>query len=196
MAIVVVGGHSRNVGKTTVTAAVIRAFSGRSWTAIKISSHWHGENAAAEASNKESLFRILEEKDRHGPSDTSRFLAAGASRALWIQVRKDGLSAAMDIIHPVLFSNPCVIIEGNTILRFINPDLRIFVLRYDVEDFKDSAHEMLRQADAAVAMGPRSSSPWWEKAVSGSLSAIPLFTAEDPLVVPEEFIRWMEARLA
>ena len=36
--IVAVGGHSRNVGKTSVAAGLIYAFRKYSWTAIKISS--------------------------------------------------------------------------------------------------------------------------------------------------------------
>ena len=43
MAVIVVGGHSRNVGKTSVVAGLISAFSRYSWTAVKISWHRHAE---------------------------------------------------------------------------------------------------------------------------------------------------------
>ena len=34
--LVVVGGHSRNIGKTSVTAGLIRKLRDRRWTALKI----------------------------------------------------------------------------------------------------------------------------------------------------------------
>jgi Molybdopterin-guanine dinucleotide biosynthesis protein len=40
--IVVVGGQSRKVGKTTVVCEILRATPERGWIAIKISPHAHG----------------------------------------------------------------------------------------------------------------------------------------------------------
>ena len=42
MAIVVVGGHSRNVGKTSVVAGLIAAMPERAWLAVKITQYGHG----------------------------------------------------------------------------------------------------------------------------------------------------------
>ncbi len=194
MTIVVVGGHARNVGKTLVTTAVIRAFQRCTWTAVKIS-HWHGYDAAARESDEGRLFRIYEEQDIRGASDTSRFLAAGASRALWLQVGKNGLSAAGDFLTSILCSTPFVIIESNAILKLLDPDICIFVLRFDVGDFKDSAYELLKRADVAVAMGCLSSSPGWRKTVTEALRTVPLFAAEEPGIVPQGFVEWIKARL-
>ena len=41
MAIVVVGGQSRNVGKTSLVANLIKAVPERRWTAVKITQHEH-----------------------------------------------------------------------------------------------------------------------------------------------------------
>ena len=40
--LVVVGGHSRNIGKTSVVAGIIRKLRGRQWTAVKITQYGHG----------------------------------------------------------------------------------------------------------------------------------------------------------
>jgi len=40
--LVVVGGHSRNIGKTSVAAGLIRHLRDRRWTALKITQHGHG----------------------------------------------------------------------------------------------------------------------------------------------------------
>jgi molybdopterin-guanine dinucleotide biosynthesis protein len=42
MAIVVVGGHSRSVGKTSVVANLIARLPERHWTACKITQFGHG----------------------------------------------------------------------------------------------------------------------------------------------------------
>ncbi|HEX4605395.1 MAG TPA: hypothetical protein VH724_15450, partial [Candidatus Angelobacter sp.] len=42
MALVVIGGHSRSVGKTSVVAGLIAALPEFNWTALKITQFGHG----------------------------------------------------------------------------------------------------------------------------------------------------------
>ena len=42
MAIVVIGGHSRSVGKTSVVAGLISALPELNWTAVKVTQYGHG----------------------------------------------------------------------------------------------------------------------------------------------------------
>jgi len=42
VSLVVVGGHSRNVGKTSVVAGLIAALQELDWTAVKITQYGHG----------------------------------------------------------------------------------------------------------------------------------------------------------
>jgi hypothetical protein len=42
MAIVVIGGHSRNIGKTSVVAGLIAALPAYNWTAFKVTQFGHG----------------------------------------------------------------------------------------------------------------------------------------------------------
>ena len=46
MALIVIGGHSRNIGKTSVVCGIISAMPDKCWTAIKITPHPHGETAS------------------------------------------------------------------------------------------------------------------------------------------------------
>jgi hypothetical protein len=182
MTTIVVGGHSRKVGKTSVTAGIIAAFPACHWTAVKITSHQHGEAPSS---------AIHEETDRSGRSDTSRFLVAGATRALWIRAREGGLEPVIRQLLPAIQSDPFVIIESNRILQFIRPDLYIFVLRYDVEEFKDSAREMLRQADAIVAVHDCPSPPAWRLDIPRD---VPLFPMADLQVIPSDFIDFLNSK--
>ncbi len=188
MTTVIVGGHSRKVGKTSVAAGLIAAFPQYPWTAIKIS-HWHGDYSAAD------IYDIHEERDRAGNSDTSRFLAAGASRSLWVRVRENGLEAAMKKLQPILESSPFLIIESNSILRYIQPDIYVLVLRYDVEEFKDSARDTLGRAHALVAVNYNSASPAWKGVPPEALAGIPLFSTEDPARIPAGLLDLVRSHL-
>src|SRR5712692_1749586 len=42
MKLIVVGGHSRNIGKTSVMAGLIRGLPSLGWTAVKITQYGHG----------------------------------------------------------------------------------------------------------------------------------------------------------
>ena len=42
MAVIIVGGSGRNVGKTTLVCSLIAALPEYRWTAVKISAHEHG----------------------------------------------------------------------------------------------------------------------------------------------------------
>jgi hypothetical protein len=183
MTTVVVGGHSRKVGKTSVAAGIIAEFPWCCWTAVKITSHQHAEAISS---------GIYEENDRSGRSDTSRFLAAGAARALWVRADEDGLDTAVHQLLPAIQRDPFVIIESNRILQFIVPDLYILVVRYDIEEFKDSAREMLHQADAIIAINYSSSPPAWSIEMP---AGVPVFATKNPQVIPAGLIGLMRSRL-
>jgi hypothetical protein len=189
MTTIVVGGHSRKVGKTSVVEGLIAAFGQYPWTAVKISSHWHSNDSGA------LICSIREERNPSGISDTSRFLAAGAARSLWVRVRENHFDAAMLELLPIIQSRPFVIIESNLILHFIRPDLYILVLRYDVEDFKDSARETLDRVHAIVAVNYDCSPPAWKGIPIEALKRIPVFPATDPRHIPKGLIEFVQSRL-
>jgi hypothetical protein len=188
MAIVVVGGHSRKVGKTSVTAALIGALPEYSWTASKLSSHWHAEPG--------EVCAIQEEKDRAGATDSSRYLAAGALRSFWVQVREERAAEAMARLLPVLQSSRFLIIESNCILKYLRPDLYIMVLRYGVDEFKESARETLEQVDAVVAWDSGVAPPSWSGLVRDRISRIPVFETSDPSVLPAGLIELVRSRIS
>jgi hypothetical protein len=185
---IVIGGHARKVGKTSVAAGLISAFSERPWTAVKISSHLHAGFSG------EGDCEIRFETSRLGDSDSSRYLAAGASKSLWVRAAEENFGAAMQKLLPIIQSDPFLIFESNRILDFIKPDLCIMVLKYDVEDFKDSARKMIAKADAAVAVNCASLFPPWE-GVSEALSRIPVFPTPDPQVLPKGLIDFVSLKL-
>src|SRR6266851_131609 len=132
MAILVIGGHSRNVGKTSVVAGLIAALPERQWTAVKITQFGHGvcsvNGESCGCATDEHTWNISQERDRSGKSDTSRFLAAGAARSLWVRTKQGMLAEAMPDLRRELAGAKNVIVESNSVLRFLRPDVYLTVL--------------------------------------------------------------------
>jgi hypothetical protein len=199
MAIVVIGGHSRNVGKTSVVEGVIRALPDLHWTAFKITQFGHGMCSAngepCDCETAEHTMAISEERALASGTDTSRYLAAGAIRSLWVRTRTGDLAEAMPRIRKEMEKAENIVIESNSILRFLRPDVYLSVLDPSVEDFKDSARLYLDRADAVLVPEGRLGRPEW-KAVSLKLLERTLVLAmRPPIYVTPETESFLKARL-
>src|SRR5436305_739411 len=154
MPLIIIGGHSRSVGKTSVVAGLIAALPEFHWTALKITQYGHGvcsaDGQACDCATGDHSWAITEEKNRSGDSDTSRFLAAGAARVWWVRTEQGRLAEAMPSLREKLKAAKNVIIESNSVLKFIRPDLYLTVLDPSTADFKTSAREFLDLASAAI----------------------------------------------
>lgn len=194
MAVVVVGGQSRNIGKTSVVAALIARLPEYHWTAFKITQYGHGfctaDGKPCQCQTEDSCVSITAERDPASGTDTSRFLAAGAARSLWVRTRVGMLAEAMPRIREELTTAENAILESNSILDFIEPDLYLTVLDPGVADWKDSARRLLQRADAvlltagtqpeSVVMPPESAS----------------FVVRPPAYITDEVVEFVRARLA
>jgi len=154
MAIIVVGGNSRSVGKTSVVAGLISALPEFNWTAFKITQYGHGicslNGKQCQCATDDHSWAITEEKDRSGDSDTSRFLVAGASRVWWVRTEQGHLQQGMAAVRERLSESENAIIESNSILNFLEPDLYLSVVDPGIPDFKVSALKFLDRADAVL----------------------------------------------
>src|SRR3569832_1500463 len=154
MAVIVIGGHSRSVGKTSVVAGLITSTTKFHKTTLKITHYGHNICAAngesCDCATADHGLAITEEHDRSGESDTSRFLVAGADRVFWVRTRIGELAPAMPRIRQIIETSTNVIIESNSVMKFIRPDLYLTVLNPANEDFKDSARFFLDRAHAVL----------------------------------------------
>src|ERR671925_406377 len=154
MAVIVIGGHSPSVCKNSVVAGLIAAMPDRNWTAGKITQFGHGvcsvNGESCGCATDEHTVAINEERDRSGESDTSRFLVSGAVRSLWVRTKQGYLAEAMPGLRSRISGASNIIIESNSVMRFLRPDLYLTVLDYGTADFKASAREYLDLADAVI----------------------------------------------
>jgi hypothetical protein len=160
----VVGGHTRNIGKTALVVDIIRAFPDAGWTAVKLTQHGHGlcsiNGKECDCAPKEHSYALDEEQDRSNHTDTSRFLVAGAARSIWARARQGCLGDFVPRLRAELQGATNVIIESNSLLEFIQPDLYLVVLDPGKSDFKESARRFLHRADALILRSPLADAPW------------------------------------
>lgn len=154
MPIVVVGGHTRNIGKTSVVAGLIAAMPNLCWTAVKITQFGHGVCSAngkpCDCETADHTIAISEERDTGGRTDSSRYLLAGATRSFWVRTRQGQLAEAMPGVRKIIERARNIIIESNSVLRFLRPDISLTVLAPAVHDFKPSALRYLDRVDAIL----------------------------------------------
>ncbi|MGH9433214.1 MAG: hypothetical protein ACRD3T_16915 [Terriglobia bacterium] len=176
---VVIGGHTRNIGKTALMAGLIRALQPLNWTAVKITQFGHGvcshDGHHCECAPRRHAFEISEELDASGRGDTCRFLAAGAARSLWLRVRSGQLGDAVPALFRALEDSPNVLLESNSIVQFFKPSLFLMVLDSTQADFKASAEKALRQADALVFVGRNLSWETWPELDVHGVGTRPVF---------------------
>jgi molybdopterin-guanine dinucleotide biosynthesis protein len=199
MAIIVIGGHSRNVGKTSVVAGIIAALPEYDWTALKITQYGHGicskDGEACHCATDDHNWAISEEKDRSAATDTSRFLQAGAARVYWIRTQQGLLAEAMPAIRRRLAQSQNAIIESNSLIKFIRPDLYLTVLDPATADFKTSAQEYLDRADGVI-LHQRAEKSAWRGVSLKPIIAKPVFQISQPDYVTPEIVEFIQNRLS
>ena len=200
MAILVIGGHSRSVGKTSVVAELISALRDYDWTAVKITQYGHGvcsaNGAPCECATADHAWAISEEKSHAGESDTSRFLVAGAAQALWVRTEQGRLAEAMPALRKRLDRARYVIVESNSVLKFLRPDLYLTVLDPGTEDFKTSAREFLDRAAAVILHGrSKIAGSSWQNVSLKPVADRPVFRITPPPYVTQEIVDFVRNRL-
>jgi hypothetical protein len=199
MAVVVVGGHSRNVGKTSVVAGLIAAMPEMHWTAFKVTQFGHGMCSAngepCDCETAEHTVAVSEERDPNTGTDSARFLAAGAVRSLWVRTRTGDLAEAMPRIRRELEKAENAIFESNSILRFLRPDLYLSVVDPTVEDFKDSARLYLDRADAVLTPAGVVGRPEWKGVSLRLIEGTPVLAMRPPEYVTREVTTFVAERL-
>ena len=199
MALVVVGGHTRNIGKTTLSTQILAATAGMQWTAMKITQYGHNvcsaNGEACDCSDPDHPVAVSEERDAASGTDTSRMLAAGAERVLWVRTQQGALVEAMPRIRKELSLHTNVLIESNSVLRFLKPDVYVAVLQPAVADFKASALRYLDRADALfVPDGMSLEDPAWDGVNSALLRGKPTFSLRED-ALNQSAKDWLEGRL-
>jgi molybdopterin-guanine dinucleotide biosynthesis protein len=200
MAIVVIGGHTRNIGKTSVVCRLISACSEERWTAMKITQFGHGVCSAngepCDCETGDHTIAVSEERSASSGTDSSRYLAAGAVRSLWVRTRQGQLSEAMPRVRAEISRADNVVLESNSVLRFLKPDFYLAVLDPGIADFKRSALRYLDRADAVLLSGTAGQGPTWAGVSPSLIANARAFRIKAPEYWSEELEQYVRARLS
>jgi hypothetical protein len=134
------------------------------------------------------------EHDSASGTDTSRFLAAGAARSIWVRTRIGMLAEAMPRIEKELAASENAILESNSILEFLRPDLYLTVLDPAVADFKDSARRFLPLADAILLLSPGVPSSGVDP--NGLVAEVPQFPIAAPAYMSDALVEFVRQRVS
>lgn len=149
MALIVVGGQTKHVGKTTLVCEIIRHFVSARWTAAKITSHSHEPEQCAFVASGQG-WRMCEQRAGNAQVDTARFLQAGAVRSLLVCAESEGLTAACAAFKTEIPANGNAIVESTAGAQILSPDMFLLVVDPEIQEFKASANEQLAQAQVVV----------------------------------------------
>jgi hypothetical protein len=198
---IVVGGHTRSIGKTQLVCDVISAFPNAHWIAGKITQYGHGVCAQngenCDCTPTEHVCALDWEIHPDSGTDSSRFLAAGARRSFWLRTKQGYLAEGLPLLRAALEQVransygllPSLIVESNSLLQFLKPSLYFAVVDPSKDDFKDSARTALDRADALILRGSLNaspgSSPAWTKLPDRLLREKPSVSQREGEPLPE-----------
>ncbi len=149
--IVAVSGFSSNVGKTTLVCELLDRLPG--WEAIKLTrGHYRscGRDPAgccvSDLLRDQPVIRSGRKANYEVGKDTGRFWDAGAANVHWVIVKDDqvesGINQALARVQ-----GDGVLVEGNSFLDYVTPDLSIMCARSDGGKIKPSARRALKRSD-------------------------------------------------
>jgi len=132
-----IGGAYSGSGKTRIASCLLEIL--RGWGAIKYTRTSLYSSITDDPS-------VLSEQGK----DTRRFLDAGAERVIWVQSPPADLAAILPMALDKLSSLKGILIEGNSAITVLQPDIIIFVCGEDSQRFKDSAYTILRNSHVVI----------------------------------------------
>lgn len=157
MIIVGIGGSHSKVGKTTLATKLLKYLTskdplnkdpmikdpmkrfGRRWGAIK----YTRSDIYCSVTNDRDIISI---KDK----DTYNMLEAGAEDVFWIQSPPELLNESIPIALEQLVNFDGIVVEGNSAVEFLKPDIVVFLHSNKEKHPKESASRLIEQADLLI----------------------------------------------
>jgi molybdopterin-guanine dinucleotide biosynthesis protein len=203
--VIAISGFSSNVGKTTLVCELLRRLPG--WEAIKLTrGHYRscGRDPAgccvSDLLRDEPVIRSGRAANYQVGKDTGYFWDAGASNVHWVIVQDNqverGIKEALTLVE-----TDGVVIEGNSLLDYIAPDLAVMCARANGGKVKSSARQALKRSDVlylssldADGIDARKQFELWRAGLTIDLNfnGMPVLTSEDLPQLVSQVYRWQQ----
>lgn len=120
--VLLIAGYGRNVGKTSGGCALVKELSLKTPVfVVKVSSHFHPLTESLEILHNEDNLMIAEETNAFSGKDSSRYLAAGATRVWYVQAHEESLPVLVKWLTENISSEQPLVIESGGLGRYIRP---------------------------------------------------------------------------
>lgn len=176
-----IGGAGSGVGKTSFAEKLLKEIS-----------HTYGAGWGALKYTRTALYTSVSDDEavlKTPGKDTARLLAAGASKAIWVQSPgAEELAEALLAAMGAFQGFPGVLIEGNSIIELLKPDIVIFI---GATEIKKSAHRVLGMADVVYCPPGAVMPEAWHNAANPKGKA---FLSEDEQDCVKEVLRVLNGR--
>lgn len=147
--IIGIGGTHSGAGKTTIGVAILKHLTTHPpiypFTRLPKIGAIKYTKTAFYASIIDDL-TILRQENK----DTRRLIDAGAEEVLWVQSPRNELQEVLPIAVNRLSHLDVIIIEGNSAIEFLKPDIVVFITGVSSGNIKPSAHKIQKQADIII----------------------------------------------
>lgn len=133
---VIIGGNSRNSGKTTMACEIISKLSGiHEVIGLKVTSVRPGEDEMHGVHTDESIseFSLFEEINTVSAKDTSKMLRSGAIRVFYVKVSDKFIEKAVLHFMSKYINKQVIVCESRSLRRIINPGLFLMMMRLPEE---------------------------------------------------------------
>lgn len=147
--LLIVGGTSRNVGKTELVCRIIEKISSYLPVyALKVSAVYPDE-AIRHGNHRTNEEHLFEERRSDSNKDTSRMLRAGATRVFYLRGDDRRILQAYTLFLEQVETGIPIVCESNSLAEFVRPGLHLMVTKKNGE-VKKRAIKPLQLADQVI----------------------------------------------
>jgi molybdopterin-guanine dinucleotide biosynthesis protein len=135
--VITVSGAHKGVGKTALSEILLHNL--RTFAAIKIT-----------ITNDVVVVTDDEQEIMSPATDTCRMKQSGARKVVWVRSTEELLLDSMKVALEKMVPGNGILIEGNSILRHLNPTISFFVVTPPFDAMKPSRVHALQKANVCV----------------------------------------------
>lgn len=152
--LLLVGGATRNVGKTTLTKNIVKHFSEHHQIiGLKIKTLRTGDDKFHGKGRHELIGNYLVvEESYDNKEDTGAIYHAGAKQSFHIKTKHSALLPAFsDFLHQIDYKNQLIVCESNSIREVVQPGVFLMIKHKNTPDIlKPSAEQLSKFSDQVV----------------------------------------------
>jgi molybdopterin-guanine dinucleotide biosynthesis protein len=150
--LILIGGNSRNIGKTTIATGIISILSKQYRViGLKVTSVY--PNDSKHHGEKDFVLKddvlVMEEQNRDGVKDTSRMIRAGAEKVYFIMVKDHALDSIKEHICRIMNDDVIVVCESLSLRKVVKPKEFILVRHPEINN-KEQFNSLLHLADELI----------------------------------------------